>query len=119
MAETAFVVMRSGQDFHLHRQLEQAGKAMPAVVDYLERQAAIVTGQHHSLLQARRIDDPAANTVNALLQRGGYLQAKFQHASARCGRQRDAAHTDLQRSEERRVGKEWVSTGRSRWSPYN
>src|SRR3546814_19490713 len=23
------------------------------------------------------------------------------------------------RSEERRVGKEWVSTGRSRWSPYN
>src|SRR3546814_17200038 len=23
----------------------------------------------------------------------------------------------LQRSEERRVGKEWVSTGRSRWSP--
>src|SRR3546814_6689203 len=69
---------------------------MPAVVDYLERQAAIVTGQHHSLLQARRIDDPAANTVNALLQRGGYLQAKFQHASARCGRQRDAATTDLQ-----------------------
>src|SRR3546814_18026740 len=23
-----------------------------------------------------------------------------------------------QRSEERRVGKEWVSTGRSRWAPY-
>src|SRR3546814_5480378 len=23
------------------------------------------------------------------------------------------------RSEERRVGKEWVSTGRSRWSPYH
>src|SRR3546814_12759826 len=23
-----------------------------------------------------------------------------------------------ERSEERRVGKEWVSTGRSRWSPY-
>src|SRR3546814_17716121 len=26
--------------------------------------------------------------------------------------------TDASRSEERRVGKEWVSTGRSRWSPY-
>src|SRR3546814_12649311 len=25
---------------------------------------------------------------------------------------------DLDRSEERRVGKEWGSTGRSRWSPY-
>src|SRR3546814_14320195 len=24
-----------------------------------------------------------------------------------------------QRSEERRVGKEWVSTGRSRWAPYH
>src|SRR3546814_15551299 len=29
-----------------------------------------------------------------------------------------AAH-DLRRSEERRVGKEWVSTGRSRWSRYH
>src|SRR3546814_14744260 len=27
-------------------------------------------------------------------------------------------HFDLERSEERRVGKECVSTGRSRWSPY-
>src|SRR3546814_13893614 len=26
---------------------------------------------------------------------------------------------DLKRSEERRVGKEWVSTCRSRWSPYH
>src|SRR3546814_6266671 len=25
----------------------------------------------------------------------------------------------LRRSEERRVGKEWISTCRSRWSPYN
>src|SRR3546814_15801279 len=29
------------------------------------------------------------------------------------------AHLDLARSEERRVGKECVSTCRSRWSPYN
>src|SRR3546814_13589267 len=27
--------------------------------------------------------------------------------------------TVLRRSEERRVGKEWVSTGRTRWSPYD
>src|SRR3546814_15868461 len=30
-----------------------------------------------------------------------------------------AANVEKQRSEERRVGKEWVSTGRSRWSPHN
>src|SRR3546814_16640276 len=32
---------------------------------------------------------------------------------------RDAGRTDWVRSEERRVGKEWVSTCRSRWSPYH
>src|SRR3546814_5419573 len=31
----------------------------------------------------------------------------------------DAAATDLPRTEERRVGKECVSTCRSRWSPYH
>src|SRR3546814_14317510 len=31
----------------------------------------------------------------------------------------DAGHDDLARSEERRVGKECVSTCRSRWSPYH
>src|SRR3546814_12547179 len=30
-----------------------------------------------------------------------------------------AAQANGARSEERRVGKEWVSTCRSRWSPYN
>src|SRR3546814_3216454 len=33
------------------------------------------------------------------------------------GRADDLASTVLLRSEERRVGKEWVSTCRSRWSP--
>src|SRR3546814_10108820 len=33
--------------------------------------------------------------------------------------QRPMAASDLDRSEERRVGKECVSTGRSRWSPYH
>src|SRR3546814_18008101 len=31
----------------------------------------------------------------------------------------DAGAADQERSEERRVGKECVSTGRSRWSPYH
>src|SRR3546814_14801261 len=34
------------------------------------------------------------------------------------GKHRDAARATQDRSEERRVGKECVSTGRSRWSPY-
>src|SRR3546814_19499331 len=37
--------------------------------------------------------------------------------SGRCRQPRD--HADRQRSEERRVGKECVSTCRSRWSPYH
>src|SRR3546814_19457266 len=35
------------------------------------------------------------------------------------GRSRLMAHLESGRSEERRVGKEWVSTCRSRWSPYH
>src|SRR3546814_12600510 len=34
-------------------------------------------------------------------------------------KERDAATPEGSRSEERRVGKEWVSTCRSRWSPYH
>src|SRR3546814_19961946 len=34
-------------------------------------------------------------------------------------RPQTTAFLGLQRSEERRVGKEWVRTGRSRWSPYH
>src|SRR3546814_1778238 len=39
--------------------------------------------------------------------------------SHRRGRGRAALRFDYLRSEERRVGKECVSTGRSRWSPYH
>src|SRR3546814_19041329 len=35
-----------------------------------------------------------------------------------CGRKAQASHRFHERSEERRVGKECVSTCRSRWSPY-
>src|SRR3546814_15001655 len=53
----------------------------------------------------------------------------FQKIAQNCGeplcvhRHEDATLTrfgpQLDRSEERRVGKEWVSTCRSRWSPYH
>src|SRR3546814_2560897 len=54
------------------------------------------------------IVDPARGTCLALRARG-LLQAD-------CGKQRAEL---LLRSEERRVGKECVSTCRSRWSPYH
>src|SRR3546814_9135356 len=51
-------------------------------------------------------------------RRGGECRRRrlVRHDSQRPGAQRSAA---LLRSEERRVGKECVSTCRSRWSPYH
>src|SRR3546814_9107597 len=46
---------------------------------------------------------------------GGWRNAK----AARHGRRRNARQRTERRSEERRVGKECVSTCRSRWSPYH
>src|SRR3546814_15880397 len=57
-------------------------------------------------------------------------QLSMQAVAVRCGfgshsafsrifRQHFGASPSAYRSEERRVGKECVSTGRSRWSPYN
>src|SRR3546814_9537577 len=41
------------------------------------------------------------------------------HAERLCDRIAIIARSARRRSEERRVGKEWVSTCRSRWSPYH
>src|SRR3546814_7408783 len=64
----------------------------------------------------------AHNTKAQLLQFGqqlGVFQIKLDGLGA--GRQRglDPGFTAKARSEERRVGKECVSTCRSRWSPYH
>src|SRR3546814_14508316 len=49
-----------------------------------------------------------------------FLQRRFQQFNGRDRSRRNVAHHyDLDRSEERRVGKECVSTCRSRWSPYH
>src|SRR3546814_11049265 len=47
-----------------------------------------------------------------------FVEAR-QEGGAQRGRLRHEGSLDRQRSEERRVGKECVSTGRSRWSPYH
>src|SRR3546814_5474259 len=49
-------------------------------------------------------------------QAAGEQQADDLEQLRRRQREDDPQH---ERSEERRVGKEWVSTGRSRWSPYH
>ena len=53
-----------------------------------------------------------SNELNALASQGETVY----DISGRCG---VYAKTDIQRSEERRVGKECVRTCRSRWSPYH
>src|SRR3546814_2050186 len=64
--------------------------------------------QYRQRQQGAQRDDPRQHVANGLGVRAGkplaYAQFGQQHA---------------QRSEERRVGKECVSTCRSRWSPYH
>src|SRR3546814_4676527 len=53
-----------------------------------------------------------------------YDEAKYRSLLDECGLQREAVEQNIDgyskgRSEERRVGKECVSTCRSRWSPYH
>src|SRR3546814_8331602 len=49
----------------------------------------------------------------------GQLHDRLDDLLARVVREQHGAEHDLFRSEERRVGKECVSTCRSRWSPYH
>src|SRR3546814_20212872 len=62
--------------------------------------------------------------AQALLEAAIHRCTGFQHIAARdvfrrVDEMRDEAARVRQRSEERRVGKECVSTCRSRWSPYH
>src|SRR3546814_12212007 len=50
--------------------------------------------------------DKLSSNMEEVRARGGRLYLFVEHGVAR-------------RSEERRVGTEWVSTGRSRWTPYH
>src|SRR3546814_3728393 len=61
--------------------------------------------QHHHVERQRQLRDAPCNLAEALFRAG------------RTGDQADQARRCGRRSEERRVGKECVSTCRSRWSP--
>src|SRR3546814_14035590 len=61
------------------------------------------------------IDDAANGRLRAI------VTAPLNKEAMRAGGIDYLGHTEIlaERSEERRVGKEWVSTCRSRWSPYH
>src|SRR3546814_4026719 len=61
--------------------------------------------------------DVCSSDLLMLAQR--LLQKNFSVGMYRLGLNQDVAELILGRSEERRVGKECVSTCRSRWSPYH
>src|SRR3546814_10789487 len=64
-----------------------------------------------------RISDWSSDVCSSdLAQNGGYCRVRGKLAS---GDARRIGKHQLERSEERRVGKECVSTCRSRWSPYH
>src|SRR3546814_8147229 len=64
-----------------------------------------------------RISDWSSDVCSSDLSQGGPEIFLLQHAS--CIRYVSTMDASVRRSEERRVGKECVSTCRSRWSPYH
>src|SRR3546814_5664268 len=62
-------------------------------------------------------DDLAAGVVVAEARAFAHRFGPALHIVAQC--QREEIFDEAGRSEERRVGKEWVSTCRARWSPYH
>src|SRR3546814_11434786 len=64
------------------------------------------------------MDGDSPQTVEAVVTKDGRIAYVGDEAGARAAAGADAAIHDLHRPEERRVGKECVSTCRSRWSPY-
>src|SRR3546814_17057503 len=79
---------------------------------------AVGTDRHED----RRLDDPALECQTAATRGTGLLQ-QFKLHGREDGLQKTArivpwSRSPRRRSEERRVGKEGVSTCRSRWSPY-
>src|SRR3546814_5661014 len=86
---------------------------------------ALVTGvqtcalpiSHSSPIQCFRVRETAMTRTLTLSLISALLLSAGAPAAARGDRNRD--QDNLRRSEERRVGKECVSTCRSRWSPYH
>src|SRR3546814_12171542 len=90
------VKLRNGKDFELANQIVAEGKSSPADVFLTENSPAM------SLVESKGLFEPVDEETLAL------IPEQYRPASG--------AWT---RPEDRRVGKERVSTGSSRWSPYH
>src|SRR3546814_391856 len=90
------VKLRNGKDFELANQIVAEGKSSPADVYLTENSPAM------SLVESKGLFEPVDEETLAL------IPEQYRPASG--------AWT---RPEDRRVGKERVSTGSSRWSPYH
>src|SRR3546814_18093703 len=92
-------------------------------VGLIERQLGIPAGRFEQFAQRSGIDPNIfINQVRAELTWARMIRARMNATVTITDQEVDEAlaklrSSDGQRSEERRVGKEWVSTCRSRWSP--
>src|SRR3546814_14786554 len=92
---------------------QQEGAALLAAFERGFRRAAPGGGEIGEIIQRRRI----AGGLPGGLQQHGIDMPGTQSSSTTIARK--SCNWPLARSEERRVGKECVSTCRSRWSPYH
>src|SRR3546814_4743728 len=81
----------------------------------------LCTGKKREQIELLELDKSGIHVAEYLtaLPPRGVLVERLQQATQRAQVQIEQRKTDNERSEERRVGKECVSTCRSRWSPYH
>src|SRR3546814_15776298 len=82
----------------------------------LRGEGLAIAGHWQSVLQERGNAAGVRGWTLFLKYRAAWCGAVSRYSAARCFEQ-NVAKICVMRSEERRVGKEWVSTCRSRWSP--
>src|SRR3546814_15052807 len=100
----------------LFRSLQPALGVAAALFEAGDRQRAVARGEALVPARVERLfDAPGRRVLPA--QFGGAVGVGDDHA--RLGLERLGQRLPAVRSEERRVGKECVSTCRSRWSPYH
>src|SRR3546814_13906575 len=96
------------------------GQGEAGIVDHVDLPIYVMTPEFGAASQLEKIDmlDLAEVVVINKYERRGAEDA-LRDVRRQMARNRELFHVDLEeRSEERRVGKECVSTCRSRWSPH-
>src|SRR3546814_17928176 len=101
----------------LFRSLFGIFPVLPSDQDLAEAGVALGLGtRYRAQADAPSDSETATPTVNVVFSLSGTVN---RDCSFYAGNNSNARNIDFGRSEERRVGKECVSTCRSRWSPYH